>query len=155
METLLHPFLESLFRHHFNCVDGTFFLATDSNRSAQVVLNQGELVGINFGDLPASEALSNLLLQQSLRHSFSVDLKYPVTHPLSAAEGKILLERFGYREYRANRQAEKAAALAEQATIHAKTRQLMYRGQKILQEAPQRQSATSARVYRGQTITAD
>lgn len=91
----LQNLYEAIFSKCHQQATGTFFLASDSNRSGQVVLHQGTLLGISYGGDYNRKAVESLLQQSSLRHSFTAELVYPVAETLLPDSAEELLLEMG------------------------------------------------------------
>ena len=138
---------------------GSFFLATSDNRSAQVVLHQGNLIGVNYADMPASDALQALFAMSELRHSFQHELIYPVRETLLPDEATALLEGFGFVAIEEPLPESNVPDILEVEEIDMietgpelkESKVLMYRGQKVVKEVAQPARAAT-RIYRGQRI---
>lgn len=135
---------------------GSFFLATNDNRSAQVVLQEGKLLGVNYLGLPAVDALEALLAMSGLRHTFQAELLYPLHETLQPGLTESLLQRLKVESEEAEVTKRESIALERSECVqndsvetHAKV--LMYRGQKVIKEVSHT-SRTGIRIYRGQRI---
>ena len=156
----------TLFEQCYQRTTGTFFVTTQDNRSAQILVEEGIIKGANYAELTSYEALTTLMSQSDLPFSFSQDLAFPIRQPLSDTETNAFLEEFGYMEF-LNRQKAVEKELAEMADAAKQITEeanntRYYRGQavkgsepKAKQEAPTEVSAkpkSSPRIYRGQVI---
>lgn len=153
-------FKEALFEHCHVARSGSFFIATADNRSAQVVLHKGQLLGVNYAEYQADQALEILLTRTDIRYAFQDELIYPLRETLLPDMALALLNRHGYSTYcqslsvtdqdvSIEREAEGYTASAE-----APERVMMYRGQKVVKDK-KRSPTPSVRIYRGQPIITD
>lgn len=131
---------------------GTVFIASESNRSGQIVINQGALIGLNYCGLSNEEAFKTLVNSQNLRCSFTPDLLFPIAESLQPDAALHLLEKIGYSEEVI--EAEPAPIEApDEITDKAST--VIYRGQVVERKKakPKIERKKSGLVYRGQVIS--
>ncbi|WP_370298284.1 hypothetical protein [Pontibacterium sp.] len=86
----------------YNCETGntgTLFIATDQNRSGQIVLHKGRLIGAAYNGEYNLSALMALSYLQDARFSYSPDLIFPVPETLLPEESALLLEQLGFQDY--------------------------------------------------------
>lgn len=144
-------FKASLFRHCHAKACGSFFLVTSDNRSAQVVLYKGNLIGVNYADLSANQALLELFSMSDLRFSFQNDLIYPVRDTLIADDAFALLQGFGFVSIVED--IHEDTIEAEVVTEpYSQDSGLMYRGQKVYKDQA-KPLKRSHLVYRGQQLS--
>ncbi|WP_420554179.1 hypothetical protein [Neptuniibacter marinus] len=131
---------------------GTVFIASESNRSGQIVINQGALIGLNYCGLSNEEAFKTLVNSQNLRCSFTPDLLFPIAESLQPEAALHLLKKIGYSEEVI--EAEPAPIEApDEITDKAST--VIYRGQVVERKKakPKIERKKSGLVYRGQVIS--
>lgn len=86
----------------YNCEagnTGTLFIATDQNRSGQIVLHKGRLIGAAYNGEYNLSALMALSYLRDARFSYSPDLIFPVPKTLLPEESALLLEQLGFQDY--------------------------------------------------------
>jgi len=156
-ETLLKTLFEAI--HSRQC--GTYFVVTEENKSAQIVIGNGQLLSAGYAGLLADKALLQVLASSEIRFSFSPDLIFPLPQALTEAESEYLLEQLGYdgfilaTENRIKRQNEAAQVRQNEVDTESKPREpeRVYRGQRIYIEPETcANAARQQRTYRGQRI---
>jgi len=128
----------ALFEHCDRKDTGTLFVATDDNRSAQIVLFKGTLQGVACSGECNSTALKALASLTRLKFSFTPELIYPVPETLLPEQGQALLEVLGY-------QPGRTVTAAPEPTPSPRARSSTPRV-----ENPH--GSVTLRVYRGQVI---
>lgn len=112
-----------------SAVSGTWFLASEENRSGQVVIHNGQLLGISYGGEANSKALESLLKLQTVRHSFTPELIYPVPETLFPEDARDLLEMMGWEDSKGTQQHETVEEKAIDVPATKTVR--IYRGQVV------------------------
>lgn len=98
-ESPLYELWKTLF---YNCEagsTGTLFIATDENRSGQIVLHKGRLIGAAYNGEYNLTALMTLTYLQDARFSYTPDLVFPIPETLLPEESALLLEQLGFQDY--------------------------------------------------------
>lgn len=154
MATISLSFENTLLKLCYEKLTGTLFIASESNRSGQVVINDGSLIGLNYCGLNTQEAFNSLIESQNLRCSFTPDLLFPVNEALQPEAALDLLETIGYSEKIEEAEPEPAPeAVAEPP----ETNTVIYRGQKVERkvekQTPKPEPKKSGLVYRGQVVS--
>jgi len=131
---------------------GTVFIASESNRSGQIVINQGALIGLNYCGLNNEEAFNTLVNSQNLRCSFTPDLLFPIAESLQPEAALHLLEKIGYSEEIIETEQ---APIEEPDEIAEEVNTVIYRGQVVerKKDKPKAERKKSGLVYRGQVIS--
>ena len=151
---------KGVFEHCIKGDTGSYFLASDENKSGQVVVENGRLVTVVYAGAFAQEAVEKLKALKSLKFSFSPDLVFPSALKLSEHEAEVLLDSLGFEEafdsHISNNQqvvAEQDSEVASQAS-EPEYVEITYRGQKIkrLKETATNTKSSSQRIYRGQVV---
>lgn len=95
----LQQLYTDIFNHCRQASTGTIFVVTGENRSGQIVIHKGQLIGIAYGGDANMQALKQLALQKSLRHSFTPQLIFPVAETLVPETAGQLLKAMGFVEH--------------------------------------------------------
>ncbi len=111
---------------------GTLFVATVDNHAAQIVLSQGQLLGIAHNGQYSEAALAQLAAMTPLRFSFTPELIYPLMETLLPEQAEQLLQRLGYS----------AAPAVDKPRPERKAEPT----------PPQASTSSTLRVYRGRVI---
>lgn len=178
-ESPLYGLWKTLFHNCEAGNTGTLFIATDQNRSGQIVVHKGRLIGAAYNGEYNLSALMALSYLQDARFSYSPDLIFPVPETLLPEESALLLEQLGFQDYLNEplnkpelveqpaevppEPSQEAAAstspttLSEETTDTVQTVTCIYRGQKVVKTiAPSTQMNSktkgSVKIYRGQVV---
>ncbi|GGB94436.1 hypothetical protein GCM10011352_20610 [Marinobacterium zhoushanense] len=137
---------------------GTFFLACADNKSGQVVLHNGHLIGICYAGEYGERAIDRLTVTQQLRFSFTADLIFPVAETLLPEQAAALLRGLGYADYLVRDGAESGRLIHREGDV-SKQVVRVYRGRAIEEPVVDNQSVRSgdelvkpARIYRGRAV---
>lgn len=88
-----------LFKHCDEGDTGTLFIATTENRSGQLVIHRGHLIGAAYGGKYNFQALSALSVLDDARYSYTPDLIFPIPETLLPVDAKTLLDQLGFQHY--------------------------------------------------------
>lgn len=110
---------------------GTFFLACAANKSGQIVLNKGQLLGITYAGETGKEAVAALKQAKALRFSFNDDLIFPVQETLLPDQSEALLNGLGLAEYAKEHPSVAAQEKTEVPPMEAKKPVRIYRGRVV------------------------
>ncbi len=88
-----------LFEHCHAGNTGTVFIATKENRSGQLVIHRGHLIGAAYGGEYNFQALSALSLLDNARYSYTPDLIFPIPETLLPDDATTLLDQLGFQYY--------------------------------------------------------
>ena len=88
-----------LFEHCHAGDTGTVFIATQENRSGQLVIHRGHLIGAAYGGEYNYQALSALSVLDNARYSYTADLIFPIPETLLPDDATILLDQLGFQHY--------------------------------------------------------
>lgn len=111
---------------------GTLFLATDENRSGQVVFHQGALLGVSYAGEANHRAISLLAEQSSIRLSFTENLIFPLPETLLPEDSSEMLLLMGLAaEPEKAPQTEVLQAAVEPIAETRPKKQRIYRGQVV------------------------
>lgn len=163
-ESPLYELWRTLF---YNCEagnTGTLFIATKENRSGQIVLHKGRLIGAAYNGEYNLTALMTLTYLQDARFSYTADLIFPIPETLLPEESALLLEQLGFQDYLndlANESAHIEAPediLLETGQDNASHIQSQTASSKEIQQAKLAKEATDKSqtityMYRGQKVT--
>ncbi|SEG24703.1 hypothetical protein [Marinobacterium lutimaris] len=78
---------------------GTFFLACADNKSGQIVLHNGQILGLTYAGANGDGAAEALNRAQGLRFSFTAELIFPLQETLLPEQAQALLSQLGIAEY--------------------------------------------------------
>ena len=156
MTTISLSFENTLLELCYEKLTGTLFIASESNRSGQVVINNGSLIGLNYCGLNTQEAFNCLIESQNLRCSFTPDLLFPVSEALQPEAALDLLETIGYSE-KMDEDEDEPDPIPEAVAEAPETNTVIYRGQKVERkvekQTPKPEPKKSGLVYRGQVVS--
>jgi hypothetical protein len=127
MATISLSFENTLLELCYEKLTGTLFIASESNRSGQVVINNGSLIGLNYCGLNTQEAFNCLIESQNLRCSFTPDLLFPVSEALQPEAALDLLETIGYSE-KMDEDEDEPDPIPEAVAEAPETNTVIYRG---------------------------
>ncbi|TCK08403.1 hypothetical protein [Marinobacterium mangrovicola] len=117
----------ALFDHCESERSGTFFLACADNKSGQIVLHNGQILGLTYAGETGDQAVKALNLASALRFSFTADLIFPLQETLLPEQAQALLLQLGIADYQ-NSQPE----TVEQPKVSAPRRSVrIYRGRVV------------------------
>ncbi len=85
----------ALFDHCKSERTGTFFLACADNKSGQVVLHNGQILGLTYAGENGEPAVEALNQARGLRFSFTDDLIFPLQETLLPDQAQTLLRQLG------------------------------------------------------------
>ncbi len=106
--------LNSLFKHCLEQATGTLFIATEDNRSCQIVLKQGALTKVSYGQDKDHSALNLLKSLNTGRYSFSSNLILPMDDAATIENSAEALNFLGFEKYLASHTpAEQEIEVAE------------------------------------------
>lgn len=172
--TDIENMLSALFNVCLEQSTGTFFVATEDNKSCQIVIERGVLTMSSFGQDKGLAALIEFKALKTGRFSFSSNLVLPMDESATIQHSPEALEFLGYEKYQqalrtpaVEPESEVAEPVPEMATRTERRIVRMYRGQPIYEEvevtkplsgAPDNnidrniQSNKPARMYRGRVV---
>ncbi len=117
----------ALFDHCESKRSGTFFLACADNKSGQIVLHNGQMLGLTYAHENGDQAVDGLNNAQGLKFSFSADLIFPLQETLLPDQAQALLKRLGIAEYQ-----QESPEPAETAAVEAPSKPVrIYRGRVV------------------------
>lgn len=89
-------FENNLFIHCAKEKSGTLSIATNNNKSCQIIINKGEIIAVTMSRLMGIEAIRELLEIGFTRASFNQDLELPFKEEARITSSMNLLESLGY-----------------------------------------------------------
>lgn len=130
-------------------LSGTIFVVSKKNRSGQIVIKNGLLLGINYCGYTTEEALDTLLKCDNLRCSFTSDLIFPLASCLSPDHAIKLMNSIRVKKSPCTKGQEESANRERDVPC-----KIIYRGQKVERKTVQAtvKDTKSGLIYRGQVI---
>lgn len=158
MDTSKSQYLSELLLHCEEKETGTIFITDNVNHSCQIVINEGVITSMGFGQLKGDEVLASLLIMKIVRLSFRKDLILPMRPEAAVSSSKEILQSL------ATQKPEDITPPSQTTTPKAKSKKpiVIYRGQ-VVQDtspietpehipAPEVKSKKPLRIYRGQVV---
>lgn len=130
-------------------LSGTIFVVSKKNRSGQIVIRNGLLLGINYCGYTTEEAFNALLKCDSLRSSFTSELIFPLASVLPPDHAIRLINSISVKRKSTTESLEES--INERRDVPGT---IIYRGQTVERKAIQakRKNTKSGLIYRGQVI---
>lgn len=156
--------LDNLFNYCLKKATGTFFVATEDNKSCQIVIEQGDLTKSAFSQLKGVAALMEFKKLKSGRFSFTKNLILPLGDSAKINNSDLVLNRLGIEQFKELQELAKGEYEVAKPNTERKIKS-MYRGKPIYETLSDAylKSTQSAdgditlkkpkRIYRGQVVT--
>ncbi|MEE9425225.1 MAG: hypothetical protein V3V18_09635 [Methylococcales bacterium] len=123
---------QELFNAIFKCclekTTGTFFVATEDNRSCQIVIEQGIVTSSSFSERRGFHAIIELQKLKTARFSFSKNLILPMDDSAKISDSVAVLKQLGFERFVVAEKKNHAIDLKTQRKAKAHR---IYRGQPI------------------------
>ncbi len=113
----------SLFKYCLEGKTGTLSIATNDNKSCQIIINNGEIIAVTLARLKGIDAINKLIEVGFSRATFNQDLQLPFKEEARIESSHKLLVSLGYDSYQTNSDIEEDKP--------TKSSKRMYRGQII------------------------